>query len=97
MQKLIYWLGVACGLLAGIIAIVGAIVTRHGALAAWGVTFIGTTITAVLSGARIRPVFSADPPTIGAIFSAIPVVGWIAMICMFVASVVLSIVFPPFR
>lgn len=97
MGKFTYWLGVSCGLLAGIIAIVGAIVTRQGAYAAWGVTFIGTTITAVLSGARIRPVFSADPPTVGAIFSAIPVVGWIVMVSLFAASVVLSILFPPFR
>jgi hypothetical protein len=97
MGKFTYWLGVSCGLLAGIIAIVGAIVTRQGAYAAWGVTFIATTITAVLSGARIRPVFSADPPTVGAIFSAIPVVGWIVMASLFAASVVLSILFPPFR
>ena len=97
MAKVIVWIGVACGILAGIVAIVGAIVTQQVAYAAWGVTFIAGSIIAAVSGAKARPDGSLSPLKIGAVFKEIPAGAWLVIAALGVASIVVTAIFPPFR
>jgi 4-hydroxybenzoate polyprenyltransferase len=97
MKKVVFWAGVVAGIVAGLALIVGAIVTKHVALAAWGVTGVAGSIIAAVSGAKARPDGSISPPTIGAVFTEIPSGAWAVIALLFVASVVMTFIFPPFR
>jgi len=97
MQKVLFWAGVVGGIAAGVVAIIGAIVTKHIAYAAWGVTAIAGSIIAAISGAKARPDGSLSPLKIGAVFTEIPSGAWAAIALLFVASVVVTFIFPPFK
>jgi hypothetical protein len=97
ITKIIYWAGVCAGIAAGVVAIVGAIITGQVAYAAWGATAIAGSILAAISGAKARPDGSLSPLKIGAIFKEIPSGAWAAIAVLFVASIVVTIIFPPFK
>jgi hypothetical protein len=97
MEKVIYWLGVVGGILAGVVAIVGAIITKHVAYAAWGVTFIAGSIIAAVSGAKARPDGSLSPLKVGAVFKEIPTGAWVVIAALGLASIVVTVIFPPFN
>ena len=57
MQKVLFWAGVVGGIAAGVVAIIGAIVTKHIAYAAWGVTAIALLFVASVVVTFIFPPF----------------------------------------
>lgn len=97
INKIIFWAGVVCGILAGVVAIIGAIAAKEVAFAAWGVTFIAGSIISAVSGAKARPDGSLSPLKIGAIFKEIPGGAWAVIALMFVASITVTIIFSPIK
>ena len=97
IKTLIFWAGVIGGIAAGIVLIIATIISHHVAYAAWAVTAIAGSIIAAVSGAKARPDGNLSPPTIGAVFKEIPSGAWAAIALLFVASVVVTVIFPPFH
>ena len=97
MKKVIYWAGVIGGIAAGVVLIIATIITHQIAYGAWGATALAGSIIAAVSGAKARPDGSLRPPTIGAVFKEIPSGAWAAIAAMFVASIIVTVIFPPFK
>jgi hypothetical protein len=97
LNKLLFWAAVVCGIIAGIAAIVAAIALKKYVFIAWGITFIVGSILCAVSAGSGRPDGAISPPTIGAVFKEIPGWSWGIIAAMCAGSVVLSIIFPPWK
>ena len=97
LNSILLWAAVACGCIAGLVAIIAGIITHKPAAFGWGIAFISGSIIAGVGGARGRPDGKLSPPTIGAKFERIPSGAWFAIAGLFVAATVITFIFPPWQ
>lgn len=97
VNGLVHSVGVAFGFIAGIAAIVAAIVFKQVAFAAWGVAFLAGSIIAVASGAKATPGGSLSGPTVKATYKQIPDMAFYAILGLCVLALIMTFIFPPWR